>query len=290
MWLLWRVPLYLWELSYRLLSLRTNIHSWDYIPIFLISWNLKIWQVSIWGNASKGTLWCVWMLSCFLKGCFLLMLACFLLDFLLSTGWVLWFFFSIGFLVSLVLKFLVDFSYDFSLMCYSFFFFKIFWCEPFYKVSIEFLTILGLFYILFCCFVFGPEVCGILAPPSGTEPISPSLEGDGLPLDHQGNPLQFFLNYWFIVLLYHFPIFWSHACFLFNLVIFTSTTNFKTLLIVTFRVVAPISGVYFGDIIYYFPAFHSFVAGQAFRTVSSILEPIQIFPGRWLWSWGPWPL
>ena len=91
--LLLRVPLYLWGPSYWLLSLKTNIHSWDYIPIFLISWNLKIWQVSIWGNASKGNLWCVWMLSYFLKECFLLMFACFLLDFLLSTGWVLWFFF-----------------------------------------------------------------------------------------------------------------------------------------------------------------------------------------------------
>ena len=47
----------------------------------------------------------------------------------------------------------------------------------------------------------------------------------------------------------------------------------------TFRVVALISGVYFGDIIYYVPTFHSFVAGQAFRIVSPILEPIQIFPG-----------
>lgn len=151
MWLLLRVPLYLWGLSYRLLSLRTNIHSWDYIPIFLISWNLKIWQVSIWGNASKGTLWCVWTQSCFLKGCFLLMLACFLLDFLLSTGWDIWFFFSIGFLVSLVLKFLVDFSYDFSSMCFSFFFLRFFDVNHFLKSLLNFL--LYCVYFIFC-FVF----------------------------------------------------------------------------------------------------------------------------------------
>ena len=52
-----------------------------------------------------------------------------------------------------------------------------------FKVFIEFVTLLLLFYI----FVFWPEACGILAPQAGIEPTLPALEGE-MPLDHQGSP------------------------------------------------------------------------------------------------------
>ena len=42
-----------------------------------------------------------------------------------------------------------------------------------FKVSIEFVTILLLFYV----FIFGHKACGILTPQPGIEPISPALEG-----------------------------------------------------------------------------------------------------------------
>ena len=54
------------------------------------------------------------------------------------------------------------------------FFFKIFFYVDFFKVFIEFVTILVLFYVLF---FFGPEACGILAPQPGTKPILLALEG-----------------------------------------------------------------------------------------------------------------
>ena len=45
-----------------------------------------------------------------------------------------------------------------------------------FKVFIEFVTILLLFYVLF----FGHEACGILAPQPGIKPTAPALEGDVL--------------------------------------------------------------------------------------------------------------
>ena len=54
-------------------------------------------------------------------------------------------------------------------------FFKIFFlCRLFLK-SIEFVTILPLFYVLF---FFGPEACGIVAPQPSIEPIPSVLEGE----------------------------------------------------------------------------------------------------------------
>ena len=46
-----------------------------------------------------------------------------------------------------------------------------------FKVFIEFVTILLLFYVL----VFWlPKACGILAPPPGIQPPPPAPEGEGL--------------------------------------------------------------------------------------------------------------
>ena len=76
----------------------------------------------------------------------------------------------------------------FSCSCWFYFFFsKIFFfflMRTILKILIEFVTILILFYVLFC-FFFGHGVYGILASRSGIEPI---------PLDHQGSPLLYFLN------------------------------------------------------------------------------------------------
>ena len=55
----------------------------------------------------------------------------------------------------------------------SFFFFLI-W--TIFKVFIEFVTILFLFYVL----AFWPQACGILAPKAGIEPTLPALEGEVL--------------------------------------------------------------------------------------------------------------
>ena len=43
-----------------------------------------------------------------------------------------------------------------------------------FKVFIEFVTLLLLFYVL----AFGCEACGILAPRPGIEPAPPALEGE----------------------------------------------------------------------------------------------------------------
>ena len=53
----------------------------------------------------------------------------------------------------------------------------IFLCGPFFKVFIEFVTILLLFYVLG---FFGPKPCGILAPGPGIEPALPALEPEVL--------------------------------------------------------------------------------------------------------------
>ena len=52
-----------------------------------------------------------------------------------------------------------------------------FWIQTIFKVYVEFVTILLVFYILF---FYGPEDCGILAPLPGLEPAHPTLEGDVL--------------------------------------------------------------------------------------------------------------
>ena len=56
----------------------------------------------------------------------------------------------------------------------------------FFKVFIEFVTILLLFYVL----VFDREACGILAPRSGIEPAPPALEGKVLTTGPPGKSLH----------------------------------------------------------------------------------------------------
>ena len=79
---------------------------------------------------------------------------------------------------------------------------KIFYMGHIFKVFIEFVTILLLFYVfLFCC-----EACGIFTPLRGIEPKLPSLEGKvlttGLPgkslyiLSLYSFPLWFITGYW----------------------------------------------------------------------------------------------
>ena len=57
---------------------------------------------------------------------------------------------------------------------WSLFFFKSFGCRLVFKVFIEFVTILLLFYVL----VLWPGACGILAPRPGIKPAPPTLEGE----------------------------------------------------------------------------------------------------------------
>ena len=65
-------------------------------------------------------------------------------------------------------------------------FFKIFfWCGPFFKVFIAFVTILFLFYVWF----FGCEACGILAPQPGLKPAPPALEDEVLTTGPPGRSL-----------------------------------------------------------------------------------------------------
>ena len=63
-----------------------------------------------------------------------------------------------------------------------------------FKVFIEFVTILLLFYAL----VFGCESCGILAPQPGIEPTPPALEGEVLTIGPPGKS-QTLLNYTFVM-------------------------------------------------------------------------------------------
>ena len=53
-----------------------------------------------------------------------------------------------------------------------------------FKVFIEFVTILLLFYVL----VFGCEACGILAPQPGIKPAPRALEGEVLTTGLPGKP------------------------------------------------------------------------------------------------------
>ena len=54
-----------------------------------------------------------------------------------------------------------------------------------FKVFIEFVTMLFLFFVCF----FAREAWGILDPWLGIKPTDPALEGEVLTLDHQGSPL-----------------------------------------------------------------------------------------------------
>ena len=56
-----------------------------------------------------------------------------------------------------------------------------------FKVFIEYVTILLLFYV-FMFWFHGPEVCGILAPQPEVKPAPSALEAESQPLDHQGSP------------------------------------------------------------------------------------------------------
>ena len=66
-----------------------------------------------------------------------------------------------------------------------------------FKVFIEFVTMLLLFYVL----VFWPEACGILAPQPGTEPAPPALEGEVLTTGPPGtSPKDIFKKLIYIIL------------------------------------------------------------------------------------------
>ena len=73
-----------------------------------------------------------------------------------------------------------------TLKFFLFFFFKEFFLWTIFKVLIEFVTTLLLFYVLgFFCL----EACGILAPRPGIESATPCIGRPSLkPLKHQGSP------------------------------------------------------------------------------------------------------
>ena len=59
----------------------------------------------------------------------------------------------------------------------------------FFKVFIEFITILFLFYVF-----FDHEACGILAPRPGIQPAPPALEGEVLTTGPPGKSLEWVLK------------------------------------------------------------------------------------------------
>ena len=67
---------------------------------------------------------------------------------------------------------------------YCYFFLKIFLCGPFFKVFIEFVTILLLFFV-FRFWAMGHET---LAPSPRIEPTPPALEGEVLTTGQLRNP------------------------------------------------------------------------------------------------------
>ena len=69
------------------------------------------------------------------------------------------------------------------------FFLKIFWCEPFFKVFIEFVKHCFCFMFWF----FGTEACRILVPRPGIEPVPPALEGKVLTTGPPGKSLWYFV-------------------------------------------------------------------------------------------------
>ena len=83
----------------------------------------------------------------------------------------------------------------------------------FFKVFIEFVTILLLFYVLI--FWHGCEACEILAPRPGIEPATPALEGEVLTTGLPGNSLSshIFNHVCFCLLLYFIILFSPHRKF-----------------------------------------------------------------------------
>ena len=61
-----------------------------------------------------------------------------------------------------------------------------------FKVFIEFVTILLLFYVFW---FFGLETCGVLALRPGIEPAPPALEGEVLTIGPPGKSPLFLFNY-----------------------------------------------------------------------------------------------
>ena len=102
-----------------------------------------------------------------------------------------------------ILSYLFPFSQcPHALTTYSFFlsfFFFLTW--TIFKVFIEFLTILLLFYVL----VYGPEACGILTPQPRIELSFPALEGRVLTTGPPGKSLYLSLSLAFAFLLSVFP-------------------------------------------------------------------------------------
>ena len=86
-----------------------------------------------------------------------------------------------------------------SILQYPFFFFfckffkKIFLVWTIFKVFIEFVTILLLFYVL--VFIFGPEAWGFLVHLPGIKPTPPALEGEVLTTGPSGKSLFASLKY-----------------------------------------------------------------------------------------------
>ena len=72
-----------------------------------------------------------------------------------------------------------------------FFFFKISLMWTIFKVFIDFVTILLLFYVWF----FGRDACGILVPRPGIKPAPPALEGEVLTTEPPGKSL-----FWLVIL------------------------------------------------------------------------------------------
>ena len=78
----------------------------------------------------------------------------------------------------------MTFTFTFFLMCVFVLFFKIsFDVDRFLKGFIELVTVLLLFYVLFC---FGCEACGILTPHQGWNQHPLHWKVKYQPLDHQG--------------------------------------------------------------------------------------------------------
>ena len=71
-------------------------------------------------------------------------------------------------------------------MVWSFSFLIFFFnADHFFKIFIEFVTVLLLSYALF----FGHEACSFLTPHPGTEPAPPALEGEFLTTAPPGSPM-----------------------------------------------------------------------------------------------------
>ena len=60
----------------------------------------------------------------------------------------------------------------------------------FFKSLIDFITILLLFFFIFCCFGPEGEACGIFDPWSGIEPESPALKDKGPTTGPPGKSLR----------------------------------------------------------------------------------------------------